>query len=288
MPVAQGQRGSDPFPHPIPLSTASSSLGACRSRGCRKIREFCSELCPEFCPSGRKPLLWLCPLFPHPAPAPGHKTFIIHTWKARKTEQALPGQSSDSAFLLLLLLLSDSPCQLPEGQGSHSRGVKPQMPKSCTELPVAQRGDSGSRRGSARGGPSSPAAPWAWVERGDTRDSLQAPWDAGDLRSLSFLIVLTRSFVGPALVMSLSPFLQDPCLPRPPGPRLSLLPGDRHCREGGGGGGSCRGGCPASLAPLSSAGAGPSHAQGVLSCPRTGFGTGLAAAGGSRGAVGES
>lgn len=72
----------------------------------------------------------------------------------------------------------------------------------------------------------------------------------------------------PVLVISLSPFLQDPCLPRPPGPHLSLLPVERTLQGGRRRRFMQRRRCPASLALLSSAGADTSHARVVLPCPR--------------------
>lgn len=59
----------------------------------------------------------------------------------------------------------------------------------------------------------------------------------------------------PALVISLSPFPQDPGLPRPPGPRLSLLPVERTL-QGGRRRFMQRRRFPASPALLSRAGAG--------------------------------
>lgn len=70
----------------------------------------------------------------------------------------------------------------------------------------------------------------------------------------------------PALVISLSPFPQDPGLPRPPGPRLSLLPVERTL-QGGRRRFMQRRRFPASPALLSRAGAGTSHAWVTLPCP---------------------
>lgn len=90
---------------------------------------------------------------------------------------------------------------------------------------------------------SSPLAPCAWVESGDTSDLLQACRDVRGVRSLPSLFFLYVRPYGtaascPAPVTSSSPFPQDPCLPSPPRHLLPLLPPERTLQRGRG---SCRG-----------------------------------------------
>lgn len=79
------------------------------------------------------------------------------------------------------------------GPGAPLAGQSSQGPGVGGEFHVAQ--GHWQQEGQCLRCPSSPPAPWAWLERGDTSDLLQARWDVGDLRSLPSLVFLTCSFM---------------------------------------------------------------------------------------------
>lgn len=140
-PSAQGQKGSDPFPHHIPFSTAGSLLGACRARGTGwknhgELRALAvSSAQSEFCPRLHLPALPSHTLLQtqHGSHGTKHSSFR-RGGCGRKAEQALPGQLGRGRFAQGSDLLPSSspvilrarlvPCLVPKGRMSHSRGTR--------------------------------------------------------------------------------------------------------------------------------------------------------------------